>query len=179
MNIPSPERATMNCAGARERMTSSEGRLSRLHLIVGTAGGVAFLVTGLYMHFALAHLSGLEDTPRALYRSGHIYLLFGALLNLAAGTHVAAARSPWQRNVQWLGSSLLLLSPAVFLYGFAAETPLGAVERTWTQLGIFSATAGVVLHVLGGWRKAQGRSDEVLSSTSSPPSNISPPAAHG
>lgn len=122
----------------------------RLHFVVGIAAAAAFLGTGLYMHFALGHLAELEDLPRALYRSGHIYLLYAALLNLAIGTYLTEARSPSRRNLQWVGSGLLLVSPVLFLYGFVVETPLGLIERTWTQWSIFASTAGVVVHALCG-----------------------------
>jgi hypothetical protein len=126
----------------------ASSRAKRLHLIVGMATVAAFLATGLYMHFALGHLSELEDFPRALYRSGHIYLLYAGLLNLAIGTYLTAARSQMRRNLQGVGSGLLLVTPVLFLYGFAMETPLGMLERTWTQWSIFASTAGIILHAL-------------------------------
>lgn len=124
--------------------------LRRLHLIVGTATVAAFLATGQYMHFGLGHLAEMEDAPRALYRSGHIYLLYAALLNLAVGTYVTEARHRTRRTLQWVGSCLLLVSPILFLYGFAMETPLGLVDRTWTEWGIIGSTVGVVLHAMWG-----------------------------
>jgi hypothetical protein len=131
--------------------------LRRLHLIVGTATVAAFLATGLYMHFALGHLAELENAPRALYRSGHIYLLFSALLNLAIGTYLTEARHRTRRNLQWAGSCLLLVSPVLFLYGFAVETPLGLVDRTWTEWGIMGSALGVVLHAACGRGEAGRR----------------------
>lgn len=133
--------------------------LRRLHLIVGTASVGAFLATGLYMHVALGHLAELDDAPRALYRSAHIYLLYAALLNLAVGTYLAESRHRTRRNLQWTGSGLLLVSPMLFLYGFAVETPLGLVDRTWTEWGIIGSAVGVVLHALCG-RGEAGRKVE-------------------
>lgn len=129
-------------------------RLRRVHLLVGALAGAAFLGTGLYMHFALGHLSGLEDFPRALYRSGHIYLLFAALLNLTLGAYVVDARSPARRNMQLAGSALLLASPVLFLYGFMVETPLASIDRPWTFWSIIAAAVGVVLHVCASGRAA-------------------------
>lgn len=129
-------------------------RLRRVHLIVGALAAAAFLGTGLYMHFALGHLSGLEDFPRALYRSGHIYLLFAALLNLTIGAYVVEARSRARRNMQLAGSALLLASPVLFLYGFMVETPLASIDRPWTYWSIIAAAVGVVLHVCASGRAA-------------------------
>jgi hypothetical protein len=142
-------------------MAVSSVTLRQLHLAVGIAAVGAFLATGLYMHFALAHLAELEDFPRSLYRSGHIYLLYAALLNLVIGTYLTEARPRMRRNLQWAGSGLLLVSPVLFLYGFVVETPLGSVERTWTQWSIFGSTAGVVLHALFGSRAARRNEGDV------------------
>jgi hypothetical protein len=138
--------------------------VKRLHFIVGIATAAAFLATGQYMHFALGHLSELEDFPKALYRSGHIYLLYAALLNLAIGTYLTAAPSQMGRNLQWVGSGLLLGTPVLFLYGFAMETPLGTLERTWTQWSIFASTAGIVLHALSRGQEAPRKSSKTSSS---------------
>jgi hypothetical protein len=38
--------------------------MRRMHLVVGIAAAVAFLLTGQYMDRRLAHLEGMADLPR-------------------------------------------------------------------------------------------------------------------
>lgn len=59
-----------------------------LHLVVGLVGVVGFIATGQYMDLAHDHLRGMDDARRLLFRSTHIYLLFGALVNLALGLYL-------------------------------------------------------------------------------------------
>lgn len=60
--------------------------MRQVHLIAGLFGTVAFLGTGLYMHFAQNHLYGMEVTPRLIYRSGHINFLFTRIDQYGPGT---------------------------------------------------------------------------------------------
>jgi hypothetical protein len=63
--------------------------LSRAHLTIGLAGLLIFLGTGQYMDISLGHLRGMADAPRALYRSGHIYILLCSLMHLLLGAYAA------------------------------------------------------------------------------------------
>jgi hypothetical protein len=122
--------------------------LGRLHLVAGLIGVAAFLVSGLYMDRSLAHLAGMEDAPRALYRSGHIYLLFASLLHLGIGAYLVPRQSLAGRMTQYVASLALLAALVLFAYGFAVETPLGLVERPMTRVGIELAFAGTLLHAV-------------------------------
>jgi len=65
----------------------------QLHIIVGLLGVATFLATGVYMWLTYSPMDQLEDGPRLLLRSRHIYILFGSLLNLRlARTLSQAAR---------------------------------------------------------------------------------------
>jgi hypothetical protein len=120
----------------------------RLHLVIGIAGLIAFLLTGQYMDRWLGHLDGMADAPRALYRSAHIYILFSALLNVLLGTYVVPVRGGLLRALQILGSLLLLATPALFLYGFIVETPPAVIERPMIRESIYCALGGVLMHGL-------------------------------
>ena len=96
------------------------------------------------------HLVGMADGPRALYRSGHIYILFSALLHALIGVYFLPARSLPGRLVQMAGSALLFASLGLFLYGFFVETPIGAIERPMIRNAIVWSLAGVLLHGIGG-----------------------------
>lgn len=120
------------------------------HLALGALGLAAFLFTGLYMDRRLDHLVGMPDGPRALYRSGHIYILFSALLHLALGAHFALAGTRLLRLMQYLGSTLLFVSLGLFVISFFVETPLAMVERPLVRLAIEASFGGILLHAAGG-----------------------------
>lgn len=120
--------------------------MKRLHLLVGLAGVVTFVLTGQYMDRWLNHLDGMPDAPRALYRSGHIYILFSALLNLLLGLYIVTSTARTSRWIQYVGSALLIGALGLFVYGFVVETPLALVERPMTREAIVWSLGGVLFH---------------------------------
>lgn len=122
--------------------------LGRAHLAIGIAGVLIFLATGRYMDTSLAHLRGMADAPRALYRSGHIYILLISLMHLLLGSYTAPRSGALGRGAQYLASFALTAALALFVYGFWVETPLGQVERPMTRIAIELALAGTLLHCL-------------------------------
>jgi hypothetical protein len=122
--------------------------LQRAHLAIGLLGVVVFVGTGLYMDRSLAHLEGMPDAPRVLYRSGHIYILLSALVHLILGAYVTPRESAAGRALQLLASLLLLAATTLFIYGFIVETPLGLVERPMTRVAIELSLGGVLLHTM-------------------------------
>jgi hypothetical protein len=123
--------------------------VKRLHIVFGLAGLAAFLFTGQYMDRWLNHLDGMPDGPRALYRSGHIYILFSASLNLLLGVYVVTSSGRTGRFLQYVGSALLIGGLGLFVYGFFAETPLALVERPMTREAIVWSLGGVLFHGAG------------------------------
>ena len=125
-------------------------RLPQLHFWVGFIGVLAFLATGQYMFHAHAHLEGMADGPRMLYRSAHIYLLLCAILNLVVGIYLQPATQRVPALLQYVVSAVLLLSPFVMLAGFFIE-PLGNdLHRPVTRLGLYALFAiAALLMVLG------------------------------
>jgi multisubunit Na+/H+ antiporter MnhB subunit len=124
--------------------------MRRLHLAVGAIALVVFLATGLYMDRVHAHLAGMADAPRMLYRSAHIYLLFGALANLLLGAYLHDAERGWRWWLQRAGSVALLATPFLFLLAFAVEPGLSDLQRPWARPGIELSLAGVLAHVIAG-----------------------------
>ena len=121
--------------------------LGRLHLLVGLLALAAFLLTGQYMDRALDHLRAMEDGPRMIYRSAHIYLLWSGLLNTTIGLYLQPAAG-WRRAVQASGSVLLLAGPPLLLAAFALEPALAGLDRPWARPAIYAALAGVLFHLL-------------------------------
>lgn len=124
------------------------GWIRRAHLVVGLAGIVAFLATGLYMDRFHGHLRGYDDTLRMLYRSTHIYVLLSAVINTTMGLYLRPADSTWRRAAQTLGSIALLAGPPFFLAGFCTEPYLSDLARPWSRPAIYLALAGAVFHLL-------------------------------
>jgi hypothetical protein len=130
--------------------------MRRLHLAIGFAGVVAFLMTGQYMDRWLGHLAGMADLPRMLYRSAHIYLLFAALLNVLLG--LSAEDPPgWRRGVTRVGSMLILIAPAMILIGFSLESTRTDFERPFVGFAIYGCFAGVLLQAIARIAARQAR----------------------
>jgi hypothetical protein len=121
--------------------------LRRLHLIVGLAALIGFLLTGQYMDLRHAHLVGMADAPRMLHRSAHIYLLLAALLNLALGLYLRLESVPWRRGLQVAGSVLILATPFLFAIAFFREPWLADLVRPWARPGIYLSLAGGLMHL--------------------------------
>ena len=132
--------------------------MRRLHLVIGSTGVLAFLLTGQYMDRALGHLAGMADLPRMLYRSGHIYLLLASLLNLVLGLHLSDTGDGWRRRTEWIGSVLLTIAPVLLLIGFAREPQRTDFNRPFAGPAIYACFLGVGLHAvarLGAGRAAR------------------------
>lgn len=121
--------------------------LRRLHLLVGLAGVILFIGTGLVMHWRYDHLRGMTDAARLLFRSTHIYLLLAALLNVVLGLYLQPARGRWPRRLQQAGSVLVLVGPLLFLAAFLQEPFLGGLLRPWTRPAVYGTAIGVGLHL--------------------------------
>src|SRR5262245_28568337 len=117
-----------------------------LHLTVGILGLMAFVMTGQYMAILLKGMVGMAETPRLLYRTSHLYLMWASLLNLIVGLYFTAAASNAARVVQAISSALLLASPLLMLAGFFIESPTGSLDRMMTGWGNYFALGGAILH---------------------------------
>ena len=128
-------------------------RLRKLHFAVGFAGAAAFVVTGLYMRAGFPDLYASDEVVRYLYRSNHVYILLASLVNVALGVHLTAPAPGWRTTVSLLGSLLALAAPVVLCFAFFLEAPVPSPERLVTALGVVTVTAGIALHVIGGFRR--------------------------
>jgi hypothetical protein len=121
--------------------------LARIHMLVGLLAFIAFVLTGQYMDRWLAHLDGMPDGPRLMYRSVHIYVLYGALLNLLVGAYLRPAMQQPARALQLIGSLILLAVPALLLVSFFVESANDPLHRPIAVAGIYLSLLGVALHV--------------------------------
>ena len=118
-----------------------------LHLAVGIAGVIGFLGTGQYMDRVHDHLRGMDDARRLLFRSTHIYLLFGSLVNLGLGLYLRPAAG-WRRWVRAVGSLLVLTTPFFAAAGFFTEPWLSDLQRPYSSPAAFGCLAGMLLHLV-------------------------------
>jgi hypothetical protein len=121
--------------------------LRRLHLAVGIVGVIGFVATGQYMDKVHDHLRGMDDARRLLFRSTHLYLLFGSLPNLSLGLYLRPTRG-WRQWVRRVGSGLILVSPFLAAVGFFTEPWLSGLERPWSRPTAYGCFAGMLLHLI-------------------------------
>jgi len=118
--------------------------IQKWHLVVGLAALAFFAGTGQYLHFRQPAMESTELGPRMVLRAGHIYLLFGGLLNVVVGLRIEHIAGRLSR----FGSILLLASPVLLGAGFCIEATRNAVERHLTRAGVFVAVIGVLLQFI-------------------------------
>jgi hypothetical protein len=125
-----------------------------LHRAVGMATVLVFFATGLFLRYLRPPMTTYDDATRLLFRSGHIYLLFSGLVNLALGLHLASLRRPAARRLAFAGSVLLVIAPIFLLAGFFLEPAGLGMARPFSHIGIYATFGGVLLHLLGGFPTA-------------------------
>lgn len=122
--------------------------MRRLHLYIGLAGLVAFVLTGQYMDRWLHHLDGTPDLPRMLYRSAHIYLLLGSILNLVLGLYLTDGPAGWRWWARRLGSVPIALAPVFFVFAFAREPHMADFSRPFAAPALQGVLLGAMLHAI-------------------------------
>ena len=123
--------------------------LRRVHLVVGILGVVGFLLTGQVMSHHHPRMQELSAELQLMYLSRHVYVLAGALVNTVLGLYLQMQIAARRRNLQMIGS-LLILPSAVFLpLAFLVEAPLGFAGRGWRSgFGLIALFVGVMTHLL-------------------------------
>jgi hypothetical protein len=127
--------------------------MRKLHLALGGALFIAFLMTGQYMHAHFPAAYAGNELVRYLYRANHIYILLAGLLNLALGAHLERAPGA-RRHIQSAGSVLLLVSALLLVVAFYREPPHPNPHRPLTAYGLYAALAGTFVHVVAARRRA-------------------------
>jgi hypothetical protein len=125
--------------------------MRRLHLIVGHIVVLAFIASGQIMAHHEPHMAALSPEVRLLFRSRHIYLLAGALVNLMAGLYLQLRPAGWRRVLQLTGSVFLLLAPVLLLIAFLTEPQYGLRGTLrFGRGGILAMALGTLAHLLSG-----------------------------
>jgi hypothetical protein len=121
--------------------------IRRIHLLIGVAAIIAFVLTGQYMDRVHGHLHDMAPAPRMLYRSTHIYLLFAGLLNCALGLAEPLNRERWRVSLATLGSLIIYATPVLFLICFFREPWLEDFDRPYSRPAIYGSLAGVIFQL--------------------------------
>jgi hypothetical protein len=125
--------------------------MKRLHLVFGIVVLFVFVLTGQYMDRVYAHLRGMADMPRMLFRSRHIYILLAGLLNLGLGTYLKRQPSDWRRVLQVFGSVLIVAATCLLVGAFFYEPLKADLQNTpFSRQGLYFIAAGTVFHVIAG-----------------------------
>lgn len=121
--------------------------LKRLHFVVGLVFFIIFWLSGAYLKFVAWDALNNDDVLRVVFRSGHVYILMAALINLVLSSYLILNTTKGAQFVQGLGSLLLITAPVLLTFSFI-ETTTGIEVRALTFLGAISMTVGVVLHIV-------------------------------
>ena len=121
-----------------------------LHLIIGLALSVIFLITGRYMRLDFPDKDIIPQDLRLLMRSRHIYILFSALIHLALGVYMQIRPLAWQKALQYAGSFILVVSSGLLVWAFIVETYQLQHFSNISRYGIYLSLAGVGFHLFGG-----------------------------
>jgi hypothetical protein len=124
--------------------------VSWFHLIVGLLMFAVFVTTGKFMRVDFPDKEAIPQELRLLMRSRHIYILFSALIHLALGTYMRMSTAAAQRLLQYVGSLILTVSSVLLVWAFVTETYSLHHFSDISRYGIYTALAGVGLHVMGG-----------------------------
>ena len=122
--------------------------LNRIHKYAGILIVVIFLLTGQYMHLCHDHSANTPDLPRALFRTGNLYILLFGLINLSLGIYQTQLESTKARLFQKLGTITILIASVLCVYSFFAELPSTKIERPISRLSLYLVFGGVISHYL-------------------------------
>jgi len=92
------------------------------------------------------HLAEMDDLPRALMRTQHLYILFAALINIVLGSYLTVSKDKLIKTFQIFGSLLIISATLMFLYSFFTELPTDHIERPLCRIAIYIMLAGVLSH---------------------------------
>ena len=100
------------------------------------------------MHLCHDHSVNTPDLPRALFRTGHLYILLFGLINLSLGIYQTQLESTKARLFQKLGLITILIASVLCIYSFFAELPSTKIERRIPRLSLYLVFGGVISHYL-------------------------------
>lgn len=113
-----------------------------------------FVLTGGYMSVRFPDAYRGDATTRLIFHAAHTHILLAALMNGLMSLSPLPRRTRWRYRLQTLGSSLLLVSPALFTVAFFAEPTLADYARPYSAAGVFSAFLGGLFYAVASLPRA-------------------------
>jgi hypothetical protein len=122
---------------------------SRAHWLVGLLVLILFPITGQYMRHVVG-VSHLDNVPRLVFRSRHLFLLLAGVANIALSNS-----QPFHR-AQRVASVLILVAPFFLIAAFFVDPARGLHSSITFRLGMYSFwIAGVILAIVNRPRREQ------------------------
>lgn len=126
--------------------------MSYFHIIFGLLLFMVFTITGQYMRADFPDKEEIDQTLRVLMRSRHIYILLSSLIHISLGVYLQLRPTLVQKLFQIAGSTLLVASSLLLLWAFVVETYYLQDYSIYSRNGLYLCLAGVILHLIGGFR---------------------------
>jgi hypothetical protein len=130
--------------------------LRKLHLVVGLAGVLAFVLSGQYMPWAL-EVRLMDAAPRTYTRGTHIFLMYASVLNVVLGCFLIRAKKRVPRILQAIASWAILVGPFLLVGSFLGEPFHADLERPLSRVANLLAFGGTFLYFLAYLADRKGR----------------------
>ncbi|MFN7951468.1 MAG: DUF1566 domain-containing protein [bacterium] len=153
--------------------------MRKLHILWGWIFAGSFAASGFWMQHAFPSAWHGDRGMRMFYRSAHVYILLGALLNSVLGAYLRPARTPVRQRVQLAGSALVLMSPVFFTLAFWFEAEPGGMSRPLSATGLAVAIFGALGHLFATREQGLGPPAALEGGWTPAPSSPAPDAAAG
>lgn len=120
--------------------------LGKIHFFFGILVVIIFVLTGQYMDLFYNHLQDMEPMQRALFRTGHLYILLFGLINASLGAYFKRPKNGIWSKIQLAGSSIMLFATCSIIYSFFIELPSSDINRPIAAYSLYAILLGVVIH---------------------------------
>lgn len=121
--------------------------MKKLHIYWGWLFAGSFAASGFWMQSAFPEAWHGDRGMRMFYRSAHVYILLGALINSVLGAYLRPATTAMRQRIQLAGSAQILMSPVLFTLAFWIEASPGGMSRPLSAAGLAVAIFGALCHL--------------------------------
>ena len=122
--------------------------LGRIHFYIGLLVIIIFVLTGQYMKLSFNRLIDMELISRALFRTGHLYILLFGLINISLGINFQISKEQVFKRIQQTASGLMFTATLLVIFSFFTELPRNEIERPISRYSLYFILAGVSIHGL-------------------------------
>lgn len=120
--------------------------LGKIHFFFGILVVIVFVLTGQYMDRFYNHLQDMEPMQRALFRTGHLYILLFGLINASLGAYFKRVKNGVWSKIQLVGSIIMLFATCSIIYSFFTELPPVEINRPIAAYSLYAILLSVTIH---------------------------------